>query len=341
MSTIPSSITSGATRAVRRSPADRFVSQASRLGVFVVISALSFTASASPDSALSAYQKGNYKLSQAEFEKLAKQNPNDPRLRFNAGDAAYRQQNFTNATAHFESALGAPDLGLQERAYYNLGNAHYQLGSRATDPQAKLQAWQQSLTNFGSAVKLDTKDTNAAANLAFVQKQVEELMKQMPKQSQPQNGKDDKDKKSQDKDQNQSQQSKDQQSKDQQKNQDKQQSAQQDKGDQDSKSQQGQEPDQQPGEEKSQSQQAKEDQAKEKEAAQQQAQQQKGDAAGQKGDGAAGQAQADESGKPGEMNAVQAARLLDEQKGDEKALVFQNGGGKDAGERRRRKRKTW
>lgn len=311
------------------------VTRDSHLRIFVAFAFMALVANASPDSALNAYQKGDFKRARAEYEKLAKQKPEDPRLRFNAGDAAYRQQDFTNATAHFESALSAPDLSLQQRAYYNLGNAQYQLGTRATDPQAKLQAWQQSLTNFGSSVKLDTKDTNAVSNLAFVQKQVEELMKQMPKQPQPQNGKDDKDKKSKPDDKNQSQQDQQQPSKDQQKNQDK-----QDKSDE-AKSQQAQNQDKQSGQDKSQQQSAKDDPSKEKSEEQQQAQQQKGDADGQKSAGAAGQPQGEESGKPGEMNAVQAGRLLDAQKGDEKALVFQNGGGKEAGERRTRKRKSW
>lgn len=336
-----SSLPNGRSLSVGSVPAGRFFARVSRLPCFGAFTVLAFVANASPDSALKAYQKGDFNRAQAEFEKLAKQKPDDPRLRFNAGDAAYRRQDYTNASAHFESALGAPDLGLQERAYYNLGNVHYQLGTKAADPQAKLQAWQQSLTNFGSAVKLDGKDTNAAANLAFVQKQVEELMKQMPKQSRPQNGKDDKNQKSQDKDQNQSQQSQSQQSKDQQKPQDR-----QNKENGDEQSQQAQAQDKQSKDDKSQSQQAQEDQARDKQAGQpsaqpQQAQQKPGNAAGQKPEGEAGQPQGDESGKPGEMNAVQAARLLDEQKGDEKALVFQNGGGKDAAERRQRKRKTW
>ena len=313
---------------------------ATHLRIYLAFACFALVANASPDAALKAYQKGDFKRARAEYEKLAKQKPEDPRLRFNAGDAAYRQQDFTNATAHFESALSAPDLGLQQRAYYNLGNAQYQLGTRATDPQAKLQAWQQSLTNFGSSVKLDAKDTNAVSNLAFVQKQVEELMKQMPKQSQPQNGKDDKDKKSKPDDKNQSQQDQQQASKDQQKDQDKQSSDKQDKDDQ-AKSQQAQNQDKQSDQDKSQSQSAKDDPSKEKSGEQQQAQQQKGDAEGQKSAGAAGQPQGEESGKPGEMNAVQAGRLLDAQKGDEKALVFQNGSGKEAGERRTRKRKTW
>jgi Ca-activated chloride channel family protein len=308
------------------------------LAIFV---ALASAAAASPDTALKAYEKGDYRRARAEFERLAKEKPEDPRLRFNAGDAAYRQQDFTNATAHFETVLGAPDLKLQEQAYYNLGNTHYQLGAKAAEPQAKLQAWQQAVTNYSSAVKLDPRDTNALSNLNFVQRQVEELMKQMPKQPQPQNQKQD-DKKQDQKDQDQDDSQQASQSKDQKDQKPKDSKDSKDsQPNQEPKSQQAQRPDQQKDSEGSKRQDQKE-QAKAEQEKQQQAQQQQGQPAGEKSPGSEGQPQAAEAGKPGEMNAAQAGRMLDEQKAEEKALVFQAGGsGKEAGERQRKNRKKW
>lgn len=309
------------------------------LGIFL---ALTVGASASPEGALKAYEQGDFRKARAEFERLAKEKPNDPRLRFNAGDAAYRQQDFTNATAQFETVLSAPDLNLQQQAYYNLGNTHYQLGNKATDPQAKLQSWQQSLTNYGSAVKLNPQDTNAVSNLNYVQRQVEELMKQMPKPPPQQDQKqDDKDKDQQKKDQDDQQQAS--QSKDQQKQDQKDQKD--SPKDQQSKSQQAQKPDQQkdPNSQKpEQKDQAKADEKKGEKKEEQQAQKQEGKQEGEKSPGSQGEPQGAEAGKPGEMNAAQAGRMLDEQKGDEKALVFQAGGnGKEAGERQRKNRKKW
>lgn len=296
---------------------------------------------ASSDSALNSYKKGDFPRARAEFERLARQKPADPRLRFNAGDAAYRQQDFTNATAHFESVLGAPDLKLQEQAYYNLGNARYQLGAKTAEPQARLQAWQQSLTNFGSAVKLDPQDTNALSNLSFVQRQVEELMKQMPKQ--PQKNQNQDDQKPSQKKQDPSDPSDpkpDQQSKEEQ-------NQPGSSPDQASspKSQQAQNANEDKPGEKAQSPEAKREQQQakaERKDAEKQARKEPGSEAGQKSPGSAGEAQPEESGKPGEMSTVQAERMLDDQKGGEKALVFQAAGnGKDASERPRRKRKAW
>ena len=296
---------------------------------------------ASADSALDAYEKGDFARARAGFEKLAKERPDDPRYRFNAGDAAYRMRDFTNAAAHFESALASPDLKLQQGAYYNLGNARYLIGEQAKDPQSKLQAWQQSLTNFSSALGLDPKDTNAASNLAYMRQRVEELMKQMPPpQQQQQKGDKDKDKDKKD-DPGKDQQSQDPQSGDKQKDpQDKQKDAQSNKGDQD-KDQAGKKGEQ----EDKKSEQAKSDPKKDGKPEQgqkdkQQAQKQAGKETGKEGEDGEAQEAAEEAAKPGEMSPAQAARLLDNQKAEEKALVFQSGNGKESPERQRR-RKTW
>ncbi len=300
---------------------------------------------ASPDSALDAYEKRDFARARAEFEKLAKERPDDPRYRFNAGDAAYRMRDFTNAAAHFESALGSPDLKLQQGAYYNLGNSRYLMGEQATDPKAKLQAWQQSLTNFSSALGLDPRDTNAASNLAYMRQRVEELMKQMPppqQQQQQQKGDKDKDKKDAP---GKDQQPRQQQSGDKQQDpQDKQKDAPASKGDpgkdqdKDQAGKKGEQDDKK-------SDQAKSDPKKDGKPEQgqkekQQAQKQAGKETGKEGDDGEAQEASEEAAKPGEMSPAQAARLLDNQKAEEKALVFQSGNGKESRERQRR-RKTW
>lgn len=298
---------------------------------------------ASADSALDAYEKRDFARARAEFEKLAKERPDDPRYRFNAGDAAYRMRDLTNAAAHFESVLASPDLKLQQGAYYNLGNSRYLIGEQAKDPQAKLQAWQQSLTNFSSALGLDPKDTNAASNLAYMRQRVEELMKQMPppQQQQPKGDKD-KDKKD---DPGKDQQPQDQQSGDKQQDaQDKQkdpQSSKDDPGKDQDEDQAGKK-----GEpEDKKSEQAKSDPKKDGKPEQgqkekQQAQKQAGKETGKEGEDGEAQEASEEAAKPGEMSPAQAARLLDNQKAEEKALVFQSGNGKESRERQRR-RKTW
>jgi Ca-activated chloride channel family protein len=304
---------------------------------------------ASPDTALDAYQKGSFRSSQAQYSQLAKEKPEDARLRFNAGAAAYKNNDLTNAANWFESVVGAPDLNLQQQAYYNLGNTRYKLGEASPDPQARMQEWQQSLQHLGSALKLNAADTNAANNLAFVQRRLEELKKQMPPPQQKQQGKDDKDEKkdeSEDQQQQQAQNDSQQQDKSDQQQKDQQNGDQQQQAKSDSQKQEGDE--QSKGEQSEQQQQAQAEQeqkaAEEAEKKAQQAQaQQSGEEQGQNKEGTGNESFAEQQGKPGEMSVVQAERMLDQQKGNEKAMVFRaaGGSGKEAAQRSQRNRKQW
>ncbi|MBN9691065.1 MAG: tetratricopeptide repeat protein [Verrucomicrobia bacterium] len=306
---------------------------------------LGFSAQAeqvSPSTAWDAYRRGNYQQSQSQYSELAKKSPTDPRLRFNAGAAAFRQNDLTNAANWFESVLAAPDLQLQQQAYYNLGNTRYRLGESLQDPQVRKQLWSEALTNFVSAMKLDQSDTNAAANYAYVRQQLQQLEQQQPppqqqQQQQKQNQQKNEDQKDQDNDQQDSQ---DQQQKDQQK-QDPSQKQQDNSGSQDQK-QSGQ-PDQekensgadpQSGDEKSKSESEKESEAKSSQPGE----------SGEGKEGQEGQTQGAEAGEgeAGQMSAAQAIQMLESRKGDEKALLLRStGSGKEAAERAARIRKPW
>jgi Ca-activated chloride channel homolog len=109
--------------------------------------------------------------------------------RYNDGVSAYRSNDFTAATSSFEQALAAPDRALQQRAYYNLGNACYRQGE-AEQAQAQ-QLWQRAVKSYESALALDPKDADAKFNLDFVKKKLEELEKKKQEQQQQQQDKQD------------------------------------------------------------------------------------------------------------------------------------------------------
>jgi len=132
---------------------------------------------ASPASALREYDAGHYTNALQEFERLADANTNDLRLVFNAGTAAYRATNYDAALNDFQSAALSPDLKLQQRAYYNLGNTLYRQGQLKFEPDtegldAMQQTWQQAVRNYEHAAELNSNDLDAAWNLAFVKKQI-------------------------------------------------------------------------------------------------------------------------------------------------------------------------
>jgi Ca-activated chloride channel family protein len=135
---------------------------------------------ASPANALREYNSGNFSNALTEYERLlneqsAKQKPEDPRLHFNAGTAAYRATNYSVALQHFNAVLTARDIKLQQSAYYNLGNTHFRLGNQSEDLDKLEEAWKEAVKQYEHAVELDKKDENAAFNLAFVREGIEQI----------------------------------------------------------------------------------------------------------------------------------------------------------------------
>jgi len=148
------------------------------------------TIMASPAAALKAYNAGNFTNALTEYERLLNeqekhQKPEDPRLHFNAGTAAYRATNYSVAIQHFTAVLAAQDIKLQAKAYYNLGNVHFRLGQQAEDLDKLEEAWKESLKQFNHAVDLDKTDQNAAFNKAFVEERLKqiEMLRELARQA--------------------------------------------------------------------------------------------------------------------------------------------------------------
>jgi Ca-activated chloride channel homolog len=285
-----------------------------RLMTAAALLLVSGAALASPSKALREYKAGQYEQSLKDYQQLLQKQAEDPRLHFNAGAAAYRNQQFDEAAKHFGAALNSPDLKLLEQAYYNRGNTLFRAGEAAPDPTKRSESWEKALKDYELSMKLNPQDTDAKHNHEFVKKMLEEL-KQQQQQQQNQQNKDQNKDQQQDQNQQQSQggqQKQDQnqqnqknQNKDQQQQQQQQQSQQQQKQDQNKSDQQQQAA--KKSEEQKQAQQAKREQQQAKQAAAE-----KKDKPEQEEQG---QAYAE-----GQMSPDQARQLLDAQKGDEMML---------------------
>jgi len=134
------------------------------------------------------FAAGNY-LGAAEFYNQAlKKNPDDPRLHYNAGTAAYKNNLYDEAISSFQQALKSDDLGLQEQAYYNLGQASYMKGKELekTNPDKAEQLLQKAKEAFEGSSQLNPQATDSKENLEIVKKELEELKKR-PKKKQENN----------------------------------------------------------------------------------------------------------------------------------------------------------
>jgi Ca-activated chloride channel homolog len=150
---------------------------------------------ASPNTAKQLFDRGKYEDAWKEYKNLFAHDPKDSRLAFNAGVSAYQAKKFDQAYDHFNEALMASNLQLQEQAYYNLGNTLYRLGESAGEPKETTQLWDRSLKSYEDALKLNPKDADAQFNRQFVQKRLEELKQQQQQQQQQNQSSDDSQKK--------------------------------------------------------------------------------------------------------------------------------------------------
>jgi tetratricopeptide (TPR) repeat protein len=149
----------------------------------VAICALSHSIVASPSDALRDYNAHNYASALQAFDQLSQVHVNDLRFVFDAGAAAYRATKFDVALKDFQSVTLSPDLKLQQKAFYNLGNTQYRLGEQKFTPDSESldameQAWTEAAKSYAHAVQLNKEDVDAAYNLAFVTRQIE-LIRQL------------------------------------------------------------------------------------------------------------------------------------------------------------------
>ena len=149
---------------------------AKALALLAILGLLPLGGRASPASAWHDYQTGYYTNALREYQRLAQLDTNDLRLVFNAGAAAYRATNYDAAARLFQTATVAPEVKLQQQAYYNLGNTQYKIGmqmaAKLMEKPATLddiqKTWEAATNSYSRAAGLDPNDHDAAYNLAFV-----------------------------------------------------------------------------------------------------------------------------------------------------------------------------
>jgi Ca-activated chloride channel family protein len=116
----------------------------------------------------------------------------DPRMIYNKGTESYGKGDFAAAAESLKRALRTPDLALQQRAYYNLGNTLYRTGQNQLEkePEAAIKSWEESIKAYDDALALNALDPDASYNKEFVEKKLEELKKQQQEQKKDDSNKD-------------------------------------------------------------------------------------------------------------------------------------------------------
>lgn len=150
---------------------------------------------ASPETAMQRLGQGDAVGARRDYEALLAKRPDDARLAFNAGLAAYRHEDWEGASRHFESALGSSDLQLQQRAFLALGNSRSRQGEAAEEVADKARLWEDAVQQYQAALGLDASDTDSRFNLEAVREQLSRLPKPEQDRKDQKNSKDPKDQK--------------------------------------------------------------------------------------------------------------------------------------------------
>ncbi len=102
-------------------------------------------------------------------------NPENPIINFNIGNALYKKKKFEDALKDYEKSLSVDDILNQSKSYYNMGNSLYRMG--------KLP---ESILAYTQALKLNPNDEDAKYNLEFVRAKLKEQAQNQPQNNQQQ-----------------------------------------------------------------------------------------------------------------------------------------------------------
>ncbi len=134
--------------------------------------------------ALEAYEREDYPGALKGFSSQLTRRPDSPALHLGIGSAAYKTGDFETALKSFAQAATARDGQVRSRAEYNLGNTLFKRGEALEDKPPKIQEWKNALQHYDQALQVDPKNTDAKFNRELVDKMIQELEKEPPKQDQ-------------------------------------------------------------------------------------------------------------------------------------------------------------
>lgn len=151
--------------------------------IFILILTYSDRGMASPGE--EAYESSDFLTASEYYLDKLKSDPRNPILLYNYGTAAYQNNLFEEAISAFSKSLESDDIHLQEKAYYNRGNAQFRRGQESlqSEPQKTMEQWQNAVDSYSSSLKISPQNQRAQVNLDYVEKKLEELKKQMENKS--------------------------------------------------------------------------------------------------------------------------------------------------------------
>ena len=128
--------------------------------------------STSVKKGVEAFEQKDFETAKNSFIEGQLKSPDDLRLYYNIGTAAYMNQEYDLAQKNFEKAMSSDDAALKHDARYNLANTLYR--------QDRLE---DAVKMYEGLVQEFPDDQAAKENLEFVRQKLEEKKKQPPQES--------------------------------------------------------------------------------------------------------------------------------------------------------------
>lgn len=159
----------------RRTP--KIASQIPSLLLFLSLGLLTLAPqpveASNPRAAQSLYDRGEYAAAVELYQQLLEAEPTDARLHYNLGNSLYRQRDFAAAIDSYQRALPLADVSLQERIFFNLGNARYQLGAVLLDenPERTTELWDEAVRDYDNALEIAPDAQDTRGNRQWVEQQ--------------------------------------------------------------------------------------------------------------------------------------------------------------------------
>lgn len=142
--------------------------------LFILLCQFTFGAPAGLD----AYRNGQFEDAYSQFQQTLQSHPQsraEDKLQFDSGAAAYKLKDYNRALESFSQALLSPDVGLQSKSHYNLGNTLYERGEAQKSDARKLSDWTNALDHYEETLKQEPQNKDAKENYDYVKKKIEEL----------------------------------------------------------------------------------------------------------------------------------------------------------------------
>jgi Ca-activated chloride channel family protein len=124
---------------------------------------------------ITAYEAKDYTEAKKQFIEAQIENPDDKRLYYNIGTAAYMNKEYEEALGLFAKALDAEDAGLRHNARFNLGNTHFQMGNM-----------DEAIKEYEAVLKEFPDDREARENLELARQKKQEEKQDQNKDSENQ-----------------------------------------------------------------------------------------------------------------------------------------------------------